>query len=129
MPNKEEGKVFTPAESTEMLQFIATNMVTKDEFKEAIDKMATKEELQEVVDNMATKADFHTLRSEIRSSEQHMIDHMTRETNKVHGDLNVSLRREDEKVDEFICAVEVAGGISKKESMRLQRLGPMVKIS
>ena len=116
MQSKEEGKIFTPEESTEILTFIAQNMATKQD----LTNLAT--ELRSEMSGLASKKD-------LKASEQRVMDHTMRECAKLRGDLISSLRKEDEKADEHIRTNEGAGVFNTEESARLQHLGPFPKLA
>lgn len=103
-----EVAVHTPMEATEMLRFMMANMPLRSE--------------------VATKEDIKTIRSDMAKLGQDLRDHTTRECAKVRGDFNFALRKEDEKVDELVSAVERGGVIEFAEAKRIRHLGPFPKL-
>lgn len=97
-------------EVTTMLRYLVTNCPTKTE-------------VVGIVEN-AVNGVAHELRVEIKTSQQMVMDHTTKECAKVRGDLISLARRQDSKSNEIIYAAEQEGSLSKSESVRLRAINP-----
>lgn len=126
-----EVAVHTPMEATEMLRFMMANMPLRSEVatKEDLKACATKADIAAIRSEMATKEDIKTIRSDMAKLGQDLRDHTTRECTKVRGDFTGALRKEDEKVDELVSAVERGGVIEFAEAKRIRHLGPFQKLA
>ncbi len=91
-----EAQTFTTDESTELLQFIAKNMVTKEDVRMVI---------QEDVSPMINKA------------KHEIMDYVDRKDREYKGELNLALKKVDKKVDVVITAWE---------SHEFKNLGPLL---
>lgn len=111
--------VHTPQETTELLRYIAHNMVTREDLEINNEELSKK--IKEEIKG--------EIRMEIKASEQRVMDHTTRECAKIRGDLVVLIRKEDEKVDEFVRVVATNDGISSADRLRIERLGPFPKLA
>ncbi len=95
MPQEGEGQTFTTQESTELLQFIAQNMLTK--------------------------ADAELM---IAKSNSELRDYIDKKDREYKGELNGSLRKEDEKVDEVIETLADKRVINSAKANELKNLTP-----
>jgi hypothetical protein len=77
-------------EVTEMLRYLEQNCVTKSDVREIITQIFT-----EMVPTIIKPI----ISSEIKASEQRMMDHTTREFAKVREDLIIAARQQDEKIN------------------------------
>ena len=73
-------------EVTEMLRYLVQNCVTKPDVREIV---------TEIVPGIVKPI----ISSEIKASEQRMMDHTTREFAKVREDLIIAARQQDEKIN------------------------------
>lgn len=103
-------------EVTELLRYLAQNCVTKTDVREIVTDIV-KEIVPEIVKPIIS--------SEIKASEQRMMDHTTRECAKVRGDLIVIARQHDEKTNELIRTIEKKKLFSSSESHKLQSINPL----
>lgn len=106
--------MFTTEESTELLQYIATNMVTKADLDES--EKRVKSELR------------RELRKDINAGLQRVMDYTDKRVTQAEGKIIRLVRKEDEKVDKHVRATENSGAISHEESHRLLELGPFPKL-
>ncbi len=86
------------------------------------------ETLTLIVHNMSTKDDIVELRQELRSEIQQvkheLMDHVSRETSKVRGDLVSLLRKEDEKIDGVIDVIADKRLVTPQAAENLRAIGP-----
>ncbi len=75
MTKNKGGDLFTSKESTELLRFIATNMVTHEELDQKLD-----EKLDEKLGGLRQE-----LRQEIRQSEQRVMDYTDKRVTEAEG--------------------------------------------
>jgi hypothetical protein len=115
-----QDAVHTPTEVTDMLRTIMSDMSTKADIEEL------RQDLQAVRSEVAKKDD---MRRAVMEAKHELMDHTTRECGKVRGDLIFLLRKEDEKVDDFVASVERGGVLSREEALRLQCSGPFSKLA
>jgi uncharacterized protein (DUF1800 family) len=118
MKKNKGGDVFTSKESTELLRFIATNMVTH-------------EDLDTVLENKFSsfRIDFRTeIQQEIRQSEQRVMDYTDKRVTEAEGKIIGIVRKEDEKIDAVVQSAEERKLFDRKESNRLQELGAFPKL-
>lgn len=100
----EEGGVFTTKESTELLQYIATNM--------------------------ATRSDVHEIvKEEIGKARNEIMDYVDKKDREYKGELNLALQKEDKKVDAVISTLNERGVISRQKSEELKNLSPFQSLA
>jgi hypothetical protein len=109
MKKKEEGKVFTPRESTEILTYIAQNMVTKTELK------------TELANGLASTES--KLRKEIKASEQRVMDYTDKRVGQAEERIIGMVRKEDEKIDAVVDSAAERNVFEYAEADRLKKLG------
>jgi hypothetical protein len=94
-----EGENFTTKESTELLQHIAKNMVTR-------------EDVDQIVSGVVGKA-----KTEI-------MDYVDKKDREYKGDLNLKIRKEDYRVDAVISTLRDKNVIDDKKAIELKKLSP-----
>lgn len=98
-----EGENFTTKESTELLQYIATNMVTKEDVRVII---------REEVPPMINKA------------KNEIMDYVDKKDREYKGELNLKIQKEDERVSEVISHLHKQNIIDEDKSCQLKKMSP-----
>lgn len=136
MQPKDGGKIFTPQESTEMLQYIVTTMASGferlgNEIAEIKKVMVTKDDLKSypTKEDLKSHPTTNDLKTEFRASEIRMMDYTDKRLAQMENRLLLPLRQEDEKVDEVIVSAEQRDLFDHVEARRLKNLGPFPKLS
>lgn len=114
MQPKDGGKIFTPQESTEMLQYIVTTMAS------GFERLGG--EIAEIKKVMVTKDD-------LRMSETRMMDYTDNRFTQAENRILMPLHQMNEKVDEVIVSAEQRDLFDHVEARRLKNLGPFPKLS
>lgn len=107
-------------EVTELLRYLAQNCVTKTDVREIVTDI-----VKEIVPGLIDARVRPIISSEIKASEQRMMDHTTRECAKVRGDLVIAARQQDEKTNEVVRLAEKKKLFSSSESQNLQSINPL----
>ncbi len=106
-----EGGVFTTKESTELLQYIAAKMVTREDVSEIV-IAAIEEKVPPIVNKIVGKA------------KNEIMDYVDKKDREYKGELNLALQKEDKKVDAVIEILSEKKLISKEKSEELKNLTP-----
>lgn len=100
----EEGGVFTTKESTELLQYIATNMATRSDVNEIV-------------------------KEELGKAKNEIMSYVDKKDREYKGELNLALQKEDKKVDAVISTLNERGVISHQKSEELKNLSPFQSLA
>lgn len=102
-----EGENFTTKESTELLQHIATNMVTKEDVRVII-----REEVPPMINKALTKA------------KNEIMDYVDKKDREYKGELNLKIQKEDERVSEAISHLHKQNIIDEDKTRQLKKMSP-----
>lgn len=106
-----EGENFTTKESTELLQYIATNMVTKEDVRVII-----REEVPEMIKKELGK--------ELNKAKHEIMDYVDKKDREYKGELNLKIQKEDRRVDAIISTLRDKKVIDDKKALELKKLSP-----
>lgn len=114
MPHK-GGNIFTQQESTELLQHIAQNMVTKADVRVVVTEVVSEivpPMIRELVPPMLNKA------------KHEIMDYVDRKDREYKGELNMTLQKEDKKIDAVIDALHDKKIVDASHANELKKLTP-----
>lgn len=126
-----EGKAFTNEESTELLQYIATNMLTKDDVR-----IIVREEIESlvppIIERMVPPIIQRIVPPMIESVVQPMLskakheimDYVDKKDREYRGEFNLALQKEDRKTDAIIETLQDGGVVSAAKAQQLKSLTP-----
>lgn len=81
--------------------------------------------LQYIASNMVTKAELPgIIREVVQPMFDEVKDYVDKKDREYKGELNLSLQKEDKKVDAVIVTLEEVGVVTSTESKKLQQLTP-----
>ncbi|OGH62211.1 MAG: hypothetical protein A2848_00595 [Candidatus Magasanikbacteria bacterium RIFCSPHIGHO2_01_FULL_50_8] len=115
----QEVGTFTSEEATELLQHIATNMVTKADVKEVVTEVVT-----EIVPPMIEKAIGEMVPPMINKAKHEIMDYVDKKDREYKGELNLALQKEDKKVDAVIDTLRETEVVGDSKSEQLKNLTP-----
>ncbi len=113
------GKAFTSEESTELLQHIAANMVTRADVREIVTEIVT-----EVVTEIVPPMIHSIVRPMIQEAKHEIMDYVDKKDREYRGELTIMLQKECEKTNKIIMTLHDARIISSVDAEKLVSLGP-----